>query len=135
VDVVKADGLAARCELGALDDDGGSFSGVPRIATGHESPRTGVHWRAGILTAMSIAMQITSKGQVTIPQEIRERLGLLPHTEVEFQVLGDYAQIRKVARPTGVKTRGQLAIEALQGTANLGMTTDEIMALTRGEQE
>ena len=31
-------------------------------------------------------MRITSKGQVTIPQSIRERLGLLPHTEVEFSV-------------------------------------------------
>ena len=30
-------------------------------------------------------MQVTSKGQVTIPQEIRIRLGLLPHTEVEFE--------------------------------------------------
>ncbi|MGA8810637.1 MAG: AbrB/MazE/SpoVT family DNA-binding domain-containing protein [Thermoanaerobaculia bacterium] len=26
-------------------------------------------------------MRITSKGQVTIPQEVRERFGLLPDTE------------------------------------------------------
>ncbi len=31
-------------------------------------------------------MQITSKGQVTIPKEIRDEFGLLPHTEIEFQV-------------------------------------------------
>ena len=31
-------------------------------------------------------MRITSKGQVTIPQDIRERLGLLPNTDVEFAV-------------------------------------------------
>ena len=30
-------------------------------------------------------MQITSKGQVTIPQNVRNQLGLLPHTEVEFE--------------------------------------------------
>ena len=40
-------------------------------------------------------MQITSKGQVTIPQEIRNRLGLLPHTKVEFELAGDHARIRK----------------------------------------
>ncbi|MHB8868605.1 MAG: AbrB/MazE/SpoVT family DNA-binding domain-containing protein [Thermoleophilia bacterium] len=34
-------------------------------------------------------MRITTKGQVTIPQDIRERFGLLPHTEVRFQVDGD----------------------------------------------
>ncbi len=33
-------------------------------------------------------MRITSKGQVTIPQDIRERLGLLPYSEVEFDVVG-----------------------------------------------
>src|SRR5579859_8167547 len=37
----------------------------------------------------SITTQITTKGQVTIPQEIRERLGLLPHTKVEFELAGD----------------------------------------------
>jgi AbrB family looped-hinge helix DNA binding protein len=43
-------------------------------------------------------MQITSKGQVTIPQEIRNRLGLLPHTKVEFELAGDHARIRKARR-------------------------------------
>ena len=36
-------------------------------------------------------MQVTSKGQVTIPQEIRNRLGLFPNTEVEFEFAGDHA--------------------------------------------
>jgi AbrB family looped-hinge helix DNA binding protein len=80
-------------------------------------------------------MRITTKGQVTIPHEVRERLGLLPHTEVEFQLAGDHAQIRKAARPTGAKSRGQRAIEALRGAADVPMTTDEIMALTRGEAD
>jgi len=42
-------------------------------------------------------VRITSKGQVTIPQEIRTRLGLLPHTRVEFELAGDPARIRKAA--------------------------------------
>lgn len=78
-------------------------------------------------------MHVTTKGQVTIPQEIRNRLGLLPHTEVEFELAGDHARIRKAKRQTRAKTRGKMAVELLWGSANRGMTTDEIMALTRGE--
>ena len=77
-------------------------------------------------------MQITSKGQVTIPQEVRIRLGLLPHTEVEFELAGDHALLRKTKSATGAG-RGQRVIEALRGTASARMSTDEIMALTRGE--
>jgi AbrB family looped-hinge helix DNA binding protein len=77
-------------------------------------------------------MQITTKGQVTIPQEIRDRLGLLPHTEVEFEVVGDHARIRKAQRSTGPGTRGQKAVAAIRGTATIRMSTNEIMALTRG---
>jgi AbrB family looped-hinge helix DNA binding protein len=45
---------------------------------------------------MSKTMRVTSKGQVTNPQEIRNRLGWLPHTNVEFELAGDHARIRKV---------------------------------------
>ncbi len=50
-------------------------------------------------------MRITQKGQVTIPQEVRSRLGLLPYTEVEFEIAGDHARIRKAA----AKRRGRRA--------------------------
>ncbi len=78
-------------------------------------------------------MQITSKGQVTIPQDVRNRLGLLPHTEVEFEVAGDHARIRKAKGTAGSGARGRRAVSALRGTADARMTTDEIMALTRDE--
>ena len=78
-------------------------------------------------------MQVTSKGQVTIPQEIRMQLGLLPHTRVEFELAGDHARIRKSGRQAGESARGRLALEALRGTADVRMSTDQIMALTRGE--
>jgi AbrB family looped-hinge helix DNA binding protein len=81
-----------------------------------------------------IPMQITSKGQVTIPQEVRNRLGLLPHTEVEFEVSGDHARIRKARRTEGSGVRGQKALKALRGSADTRMSTDEIMALTRGSR-
>jgi AbrB family looped-hinge helix DNA binding protein len=76
-------------------------------------------------------VQITSKGQVTIPQEIRNRLGLLPHTKVEFELAGDHARIRKASNGAGMSGRGRMMIELLRGSADIGMSTDEIMALTR----
>jgi AbrB family looped-hinge helix DNA binding protein len=79
-------------------------------------------------------MQITSKGQVTIPLEIRTRLGLLPNTEVEFELSGDHARIRKAKQQQrGVRGRAAQIIDALRGTADMRMSTDEIMALTRPE--
>ena len=80
-----------------------------------------------------MAATVTSKGQVTIPQEIRTRLGLQPHTKVEFALAGDHARIRKARRSPGESVRGRLALEFLRGTADTRMSTDEILALTRGE--
>ena len=47
-------------------------------------------------------VRITSKGQVTIPQELRERFGLLPNTEVEFVVTPDGRELRllKSSKPS-----------------------------------
>jgi antitoxin PrlF len=78
-------------------------------------------------------MQITTKGQVTIPQEIRNELGFLPHTNVEFEIAGDHAVIRKARHQPGESIRGRLALETLRGTADTRMSTREILALTRGE--
>jgi len=73
-------------------------------------------------------MKITSKGQVTIPQEIRERFGLLPHTEVAFRVEGDRVYVERLEGRPG---RGHDLVRRMRGTATVRMTTDEIMALTR----
>lgn len=79
-------------------------------------------------------MRITSKGQVTIPQAVREQAGLLPQTEVEFIVeLGGVriVKVRESRRPT----RGARAVERLRRAAgHVSMSTDEIMALTRGAE-
>jgi AbrB family looped-hinge helix DNA binding protein len=77
-------------------------------------------------------MRINTKGQVTIPNKIRNQLGLLPHTEVEFEMAGDHVRLRKAGRTTAVDARGRKAIEALRGSADIRMSTDEIMALPRG---
>lgn len=77
-------------------------------------------------------MQITSKGQVTIPQRIRERFGFLPNTEVEFVVEGDQVRLIKKA-PSRSQGRGRRAVRLLRGSGSVRMSTDEILALTRGE--
>ena len=74
-------------------------------------------------------MRLTSKGQVTIPQEIRERLGLLPHTEVEFEIEGDAVKVRKAR---GGSRRGRELVARMRGRGDTRLTTDDILALTRG---
>lgn len=77
-------------------------------------------------------MRITSKGQVTIPAEIRKRAGLFPQTEVEFEFDGEAVRIfRAKARRHGQGTR---LIEHLRGRGDVAMSTDAIMALTRGDR-
>lgn len=78
-------------------------------------------------------MRITSKGQVTIPQEIREKAGLLPGTEVEFELDGEAVRIRRSETPIA-PGRGAQIVARLAGSATIKMTTDEIMALMRGDR-
>lgn len=75
-------------------------------------------------------MRITSKGQITIPADIRERCGFQPDTEVEFVVEGNTVRIER-AEPSR-ESRGRRIARRLSGTATVHMTTDEILALTRG---
>jgi AbrB family looped-hinge helix DNA binding protein len=76
-------------------------------------------------------MRITTKGQVTIPQQMREQLGLLPNTEVEFAIDGDGVRITRAARPAA-RSLGRRIVEHTRGRGTGTMTTDEIMRLTRG---
>jgi AbrB family looped-hinge helix DNA binding protein len=72
-------------------------------------------------------VRVTSKGQVTIPQSIREQLGIQPGADVRFEIDGDSIRITKQAD----SDRGRGLIERMRGRARGGMSTDEIMALTR----
>ena len=74
-------------------------------------------------------MRISSKGQVTIPAEIRERAGLLPHTEVEFEFDGKAVRIVR-ARTQTDSGRGSRLIAHMRGRGDV-VSTDTIMALTR----
>ena len=73
-------------------------------------------------------MKVTIKGQVTIPQLIREKLGITPATEVDFIEENDrvYLVKKKGSEISNCRFRN------LRGISKVKMTTDEIMALTRG---
>ncbi|WP_339385783.1 AbrB/MazE/SpoVT family DNA-binding domain-containing protein [Burkholderia sp. Ac-20379] len=71
---------------------------------------------------------MTVKGQVTIPKAVREHLGLVPGMEVEFQMESDGRVT--VRRAGGGAPASRFA--ALRGSLDAPMSTDEILALTRG---
>jgi AbrB family looped-hinge helix DNA binding protein len=78
-------------------------------------------------------MRITSKGQVTIPIAIREKAGLMPNTEVDFDLDGQTVRIRRARRKKGL-SRGENMVRHLRAhRGDIQMTTEEIMALMRGE--
>ena len=76
-------------------------------------------------------MRITSKGQVTIPQEIREQRGLLPQTEVEFELTENGVLLKKAP---GVRPRGRAIVQHLRRRGDVQLSTDEILAITRGTE-
>jgi AbrB family looped-hinge helix DNA binding protein len=77
-------------------------------------------------------MRITAKGQVTIPQEVREQAGLMPGTDVAFEIEAGAVRLVKVRAGSRRKTRGERLVEGLRGRGNFGMSTDEVLALMRG---
>jgi AbrB family looped-hinge helix DNA binding protein len=76
-------------------------------------------------------LRITSKGQVTIPLTMRQKLGLLPNTEVEFELDRDAVRITKAAAPRE-RDRGRALVDHMRGRGTRRITTEEIMKLTRG---
>jgi len=80
----------------------------------------------------NIGMKITSKGQVTIPQDLRERFGLLPNTEVEFVPTADGRELRllKSAKSSG---RGRALVERLRDRGTSKLSTDELLKMMRSE--
>lgn len=72
-------------------------------------------------------MKIDTDGKITIPPEVQEQLGFKPGTEIQLEVMGDTLQIRKPK----VSNRGMKLIAAIRGKATSGLTTNDIMQLTR----
>ena len=78
-------------------------------------------------------MRLTSKGQVTIPQRLRELAGLGPRTAVEFEFADGAVLVRKAR--SGRASPGKRLVERLRGTATAAgyARTDRVLKLTRGE--
>lgn len=78
-----------------------------------------------------MANRLTSKGQVTVPLKVRNHLGLAAGDAVEFRITGDgVVQVVPVARPVTTAPTSRFA--TLRGRATVKLSTDDIMALTRG---
>lgn len=75
-------------------------------------------------------MQVTTEGQVTIPQYVRKRLGLVPQTEIDFVEENGRFYIIKLPRPPQPTNK----FRRFRGIATVKMRTDDILQLTRGEE-
>jgi AbrB family looped-hinge helix DNA binding protein len=74
-------------------------------------------------------MRLTIKGQVTIPKKYRQRYGMTPHTEVVFEEAPGGVLIRPAGPDRTEKIRKSL--KKVRGIADAGMSTDEILGMTR----
>jgi AbrB family looped-hinge helix DNA binding protein len=75
-------------------------------------------------------VRLNSKGQVTIPAELRERYGL--HEGDEVDVVEDGNVLRIVQVEAG-PTRGQRLVHRMRGRASTAMSTDQLMDLLRAD--
>src|SRR5207253_3900786 len=102
----------ARPRRGQLPDNHPSRAGVcwPSMLATSALRAPGPPYHSKKTPTGGRVMRITTKGQVTIPIEIREKLGLLPATEVEFQVVGNAVRITKAQ---GRQSRGRALVERL----------------------
>jgi antitoxin PrlF len=71
-------------------------------------------------------MRVTTKGQVTIPRRVREILGIVPETDINFVEEDGRFYIVKTS-----KNKPTMKFAKLRGIATAKMSTDEIMELTR----
>lgn len=81
-----------------------------------------------------MAHRLTVKGQVTIPKRVRDHLGLKPGTGVKFE-LGPRGEVtlRKAGRGGATGARVPSRFGAVRGSATVKLRTEQILALTRGD--
>ncbi len=78
-----------------------------------------------------MSSRITAKGQITIPKWVRDRMSIKPGTPVDFELATDGRVVLVKAGRKSAARRSAFA--RVRGFASTGMTTEEIMALTRGD--
>ncbi len=76
-----------------------------------------------------MATKVTSKGQVTIPKPVRDHLGIVPGSQVQFRSAADGSIV--IEKADGTRPPSRFA--KLVGIVGPGLSTDEIMAITRGD--
>ena len=89
-------------------------------------------------------MRVTSKGQVTIPKQIREKLGVKPGDEVGFREEGQAVILENADMKNG-KEESRRRVQKAQALAAqmlrdgrlepLGMSVDEYVDMIRGYSE
>jgi AbrB family looped-hinge helix DNA binding protein len=81
-----------------------------------------------------MATTLTSKGQVTVPKAVRDQLGLGPGSRLTWELAEDgRVFVAKAGARTAVRTAPRDRFARVRGSADGGLTTDEIMALMRGD--
>jgi AbrB family looped-hinge helix DNA binding protein len=86
-------------------------------------------FKKSILTEVMMSTKVTTKGQVTIPKAVRDLLDLKPGSEVKFK----YNANREIVLERADGQRPPSRFEKLLGHAGPGPTTDEMMAILRGD--
>lgn len=120
--------------VGLRLDDPHAPTVAPGLQVSNTAPEPGPPTPVRFLpTLLCRAMRITSKGQVTIPQQIREQCGLLPHTEVSFVVENGRVLIEKQTPECSRASDGLQRLKRARLRTRL--STDELLALTRGGEQ
>ena len=76
---------------------------------------------------MSQRSVVSEKGQVTIPKQLRDRLGIRPGQALEFT--------EERGRLVATKARVEESVSSVYGILDLGRSTDEIVADLRGDAD
>lgn len=84
-------------------------------------------------------MRVTTKGQVTIPKNIREHLGIGPGSEIDFierasgavEVVGSWDPEQRRA---ALKRHLDDWFARVEGSGDAGLSAEEIMSMTRGPE-
>jgi AbrB family looped-hinge helix DNA binding protein len=78
-----------------------------------------------------MATTVTSKGQVTIPKQVRDAMGIRPGAKVVFELNSQGERVLRKCGPAGKLRKDRF--EEVLGTADIKWRTDELMALLRGD--
>ena len=82
------------------------------------------------LPEVKMGATVTSKGQITIPKRVRELLGIRPGSVIDFERIED----GRIVLVIGGKKARPSRFARWRGHAGKGLSTEQIMALTRGER-